>query len=145
MDQSPNSLPEHSPDDPYRAFFSGAFARANTTELRQNAESAGFVIPQQYTREEIIQTLLDDVMPEGEDIVRTLREGLVAFIDEYWQQLQAQLKCPAKNYRHSNPEKQNPNPCGGCLDMQVVTCVSLLSPQNRQRIFELRKQKCNLP
>lgn len=133
MDQSPNSWPPE-----VQALYEG-YAQLNPTELYQCCRKAGLCVQPHQPREYYLG-VLTFMLPEAaeEHIIDGIRNGLIAFIDEYWQQLQAQLKCPAKNMRHPDPAKKDARPCYKCMDMQVVACVANLSPQNRQRLQQLQ-------
>lgn len=93
-----------------------------------------------WSREDYINALLNDLNDASPNVIDELREGLITFISEYWKTLQAQLKCPAKNLHNPDPMKMVPKPCYRCLDMQVVACVADLSPANKQRLFQLRRK-----
>lgn len=118
-----------------------AFAPFNRTELYQLCRKAGLLVQPSWARELYIAALLGAPIQPEEHVVDGLRDGLIAFIGEYWKTLQAQLKCPAKNLHNPDPDKVVHDPCYRCLDMQVVACVSNMSPNNQQRLLQLRRRQ----
>lgn len=112
-------------------------SRLNRTELYQTCRRAGLPVQPYWMVDRYISALIDGCASEHEHSVDRMRDGLVAFIDEYWTTLQAQLKCPAKNLHNPDPEKATPKPCHNCLDMQVVACVSNMSAASQQRLLHL--------
>jgi len=118
------------------------FDDLNRTELYQLCRRAGYHVHPSWERQQLINTLQDTGRqePADEHPIDSLREGLIAFIGQYWRTLQPQLTCPAKDMRNPKPEKVNPRPCFGCSDMQVMTCVSTQKQANHQQIYQLRKK-----
>lgn len=51
--------------------------------------------------------------------IHAWRLALQGFIRAYWSMLGPQIKCPAKDMMTTNPM-----PCFGCLDAQVMICVT---------------------
>lgn len=109
----------------------------NDEEVYQRMRRAGINVLPNWPREKYIEAFLGTI-PLEENPFDLTRDALIAFIDEYWQQLQAQLKCPAKNLHHSDPVKVDPKPCYKCLDMFVAACVADMPEQGRQRLYEIR-------
>jgi hypothetical protein len=119
------------------------FDRLNHTELYQLCRHAGLNVHPAWERTRLIDALRDWLPEDFSDVehpIDELREGLIAFIEQYWRTLRPQLKCPAKDMKHPDPTKANPRPCFGCTDMQVIACVSNQAPQNTQLIKQLRKR-----
>jgi hypothetical protein len=116
------------------------FVRMNRTELYQHCRSAGLSVQPNWRREDYLATLLGPTPPKTVNVIDELREGIILFIGEFWNTLQAQLKCPAKNLRSPDPDKIDPKPCYHCVDMQVVACWSNLSPAHQQRLVQLRRK-----
>jgi len=71
-------------------------------------------------------------MNTGLHPIDSWRVGIINFLRDYWHTVQPQLKCPAKGLMTDNP-----NPCFGCLDAQVITCLSANS-SNEQRIQQYK-------
>jgi hypothetical protein len=131
MDQSNNSLAH-----------SNFTTDLNRTELYQLCRRAGRNVHPAWEREELVAALMDTLeVDAGVHPVDALRDSLIAFIQQHWRTLRPQLRCPAKDLDHPDPNKINHRPCFGCSDMQVVTCVSTQGPANQQRIMQLRKTK----
>lgn len=51
--------------------------------------------------------------------IHAWRHALQGFIRAHWSMLGPQIKCPAKDMMTTNPL-----PCFGCLDAQVMLCVT---------------------
>jgi len=56
--------------------------------------------------------------PDVTHPIDSWRHAIIAFLTDYWHQVQPQLKCPARRLKLDNPQ-----PCFGCLDAQVISCV----------------------
>lgn len=98
------------------------FVDVNYTELYQLCRKNGLNVPPGMTREHYIGWLVGELeLPEDSGPIDSWRNGLINFIDAYWMSLRPQLTCPAKNLKDvPNPD---PQPCFGCPDLQVITCV----------------------
>jgi hypothetical protein len=135
MDPSPDSLP------PELQELGDYYAQANRSHLYQRCRRAELPVQPNWTREAYIAVLLGaSYASDAEHVIDVLRDKLIGFIDEYWQRLQAQLKCPAKNLRNPDSTKVNRKPCYLCLDMQVVGCITGLTPQNQQLLYQIRRR-----
>lgn len=118
------------------------FADYNHTELYQLCRRKGLGVRPAMNRVQLIDLLTDGgEIEEVNNPIDELRDALIAFILQHWRTLRPQLKCPAKDLKNPDPSKENPRPCYGCSDMQVVTCVSTQRTQNLERIVQLRKKK----
>ena len=109
-------------------------AGCNHTELYQTCIRAGLAVRPNEARDTMI-LYLEGVMepPEVDDNVFTgWRHGIIGFLTEYWESLATQVSCPAKDLKTTNP-----NPCFGCLDMQVVACL-VQNPGNEKLIEQNR-------
>jgi len=109
--------------------------RLNRTELYQVCLNSGVKVHPSTNREDLIKILIGDVEPteldEATHPTDSWRRGIIGFLTDHWASLETQIKCPAKNLKH--PINPNPNPCFGCLDTQVITCVV----RNRGRVEKL--------
>lgn len=103
-----------------------SLGRLNRTELYQMCRGAGVNVTPSATREELIAFLTGEAEPQGVNEathpIDSWRHGIIGFLGDHWSTLEPQIKCPAKNLRH--PTNPNPRPCFGCLDAQVIACVS---------------------
>lgn len=111
----------------------------NQTELYQMCRRSGVPVHPSMSSEQLIQALHGLIQASGNP-VDDLRDGLIAVIGAHWMALQAQLKCPAKNLRSLDPEKVNPKPCYGCLDMQVIACCVELPPPLQEKLSQIRRK-----
>lgn len=118
-------------------------AALNRTELLQLVRRLGYDIHPGCPDDVLLTVLLDREPPEKFGIlgnpIDAWRWGLINFISEHWQKLRPQLTCPAKDLKTTNPE-----PCFGCTDLQVITCIVQAGekyPRNIQLISDLRKYK----
>jgi hypothetical protein len=128
-----------SSDDELRQLLVADCSKQNKTELYYRCRAAGLDVRPTWTHDELTAAYIGaGKTPDEEHPIDALREGLIGFIDEYWQQLQAQLKCYAKNLHHLDPEREDPYPCGKCLDTMVIACVSGLPGQHKERLHQLR-------
>ena len=135
MDQSPDSL------TPELQALANSYACMNKTELYQRCRRAGLPVQPGWAAENYVAVLLGaQYSQETEHVIDALRDSLICFIGEYWQQLQAILKCPAKNLRHADSTKADARPCYKCLDMQAVGCIVGLSPSQQQVLYQLRRR-----
>lgn len=139
MDPSTSSSaaePDSIPDE--------VFADINRTELYQLCRQAGLHVHPAWDRLKLVRALQDRLAPEDlsfEHPVDSIRDALIAFIDQHWRTLRPQLKCPAKDLKNPDLSKRNERPCFGCSDMQVTTCFSEQRPENQARIIQLRKKQ----
>ena len=67
--------------------------------------------------------------------IHAWRFALQGFLRAHWSMLGPQIKCPAKDMM------TNPLPCFGCLDSQVMVCVtkSGTSPRPEERYYNTLK------
>lgn len=72
----------------------------------------------------------------GQHPIHAWRLALQGFLHAYWSMLGPQIKCPAKDMMTANP-----NPCFGCLDAQVMICVtkSDQAPRIEERYYDVLK------
>ncbi len=61
---------------------------------------------------------------EEDHPVHKWRYAIIKFLSEYWANVHAQLKCPARNLRNPDESMRDTRPCFGCLDHQVISCVT---------------------
>jgi hypothetical protein len=103
--------------------ISERLAGLNHTELYQLCHKAGIEVPPHTHREEMAMYLTGElplpVYRPGQHPIHSWRLALQAFIRAYWSTLGPQIKCPAKDMMSTNP-----HPCFGCLDAQVMVCVT---------------------
>jgi hypothetical protein len=112
----------------------------NRTELYQLCRHAELPVQPNWYRAAYIEALLGKEFVVEPNALDELRVNLITFITEFWSNLQAQLKCPAKNIRNPDPAKVDAKPCYRCVDMQVSACWSELSPDHQQRLTQLRRK-----
>lgn len=104
----------------------------NHTELYQLGRRAGLLVTPSMSREELIAEFTRDTpMPLGiTNPMDSWRNGLAGFVMDYWSKLQNQVTCPLKS--------KDPKSCFGCLDMQVITCITN-NPSNEEVIRRYNK------
>lgn len=97
----------------------------NHTELYQTCMRAGILVHPRSTREELISYLVGEaespIYSEENHPMHRWRIAMIGFLHEYWRTLAPQVKCPAKTLK--DPAANNPRPCFGCVDTQVVACL----------------------
>jgi hypothetical protein len=92
----------------------------NQTELYQLCRRAGISVLPYVSREDMVRCLTGELEPPAlTHPVDSWRHALQGFIRAYWSTLGPQIKCPAKDMMTTNPQ-----PCFGCLDAQVMICVT---------------------
>lgn len=94
------------------------FDRLNHTELYQIAREAGFVVMPNLSREALIRIIIRDQPPpplEAHEFDEW-RRAIMLFIIDHRRVLETQLTCPARTF--------DPNACFGCVDAQVVSCLT---------------------
>jgi hypothetical protein len=111
------------------------FSRCNETELYQLCRRAGVRVHPSATKVELISYLLGENEPpplsEAAHPIDSWRHGLTGFVFAHWARLEPQLTCPIKS--------KDPRSCWGCLDTQVIACVSQ-NPQN-EHLIELHRKR----
>ncbi len=111
----------------------------NHTELYQTCLRAGFKVHPGSDRGFFIAVLMgeEQATPIDEEShpIDSWRIGIIEFLREHWAVVEPQLTCPAKNLGH--PTNPNPRPCFGCVDAQVIECVT----KNDQRVELLIDEK----
>lgn len=79
-------------------------------------------------REHLMKYLTGEYLPpawdETDHPVHKWRHAIIKFLSEYWANVHAQLKCPARNLRHPDEKRRDSRPCFGCTDHQVLFCVA---------------------
>jgi hypothetical protein len=75
-------------------------------------------------------------LPQERHPIHAWRLALQGFIRTYWSTLGPQIKCPAKDMLTKNPQ-----PCFGCLDSQVMICVTKSDQTARveERYYDILK------
>jgi len=105
---------------------SGPLAGLNHTELYQTCRRVGLNVRPNATIPQLIAYIMGDEVPppldEATHPIDSWRHGIIGFLLDHWTTLEPQIKCPAKNLRH--PTEPNLRPCFGCVDAQVITCVT---------------------
>lgn len=108
------------------------FDDCNHTELYQICQKSGLRPPPSYSRDELIGLLFnentDPVFPVNE--IDQWRNALAGFVLAHWSRLQNQVTCPLKS--------KDPRSCYGCLDTQVIACVTT-NANNEDKIREYKK------
>ena len=109
--------------------------RCNRTELYQRVRGAGKDAHPYSTKEELIETLLNDA-PGRNNPVDPWREAQMTFVLDHWEVLRPQIAgCPAST--------RDPKACFRCHDMQVITCLAIENEDNveeiEQYVFASRK------
>jgi hypothetical protein len=76
------------------------------------------------------------ILHQEQHPIHAWRLALQGFIREYWSTLGPQIKCPAKDMMTTNPQ-----PCFGCLDAQVMVCVTKSDQTARveERYYDILK------
>ncbi len=104
----------------------------NHTELYQMCNRAGIAVHPGTDRRWLMAYLMGTAKPPPIDNsthpISAWRFAIISFLRDYWHQVQPQLRCPARRLMTDNP-----NPCFGCLDAQVISCV-LGDPEARNEV-----------
>ena len=113
------------------------FESFNRTELYQLCRKAGMVVDPTTSKKYLAMYLSGELAPPAltkeRHTVDSWRYALIDFMSDYWSVLQAQLKCPAKNMKNPDPEKEVKEPCFGCPDAAVMRCVSTIMYEDKLR------------
>jgi hypothetical protein len=114
------------------AEFYELFDRCNHSELYQLARHAGLVVLPNFSREALIRILIgQDEPPDLYHDIDEWRRALMRFVIDHRRVLETQLTCPAKSFKE--------DACFGCVDAQVINCVTSNGKEN-QRLIQLRKK-----
>lgn len=117
--------------DPLRKHFEAC----NTTELQQLCRKAGLVVLPNAPREKLIDYLFgDDLPPDVDHPIDSLRNGLIQLIFDHWVMIEPQLTCPAKelgSLRHLDSDQaleeaskpKTVRACYRCEDTKVISCL----------------------
>jgi hypothetical protein len=109
------------------------FSRCNHTELYQIARDNGHAVLPNVSREALIGILAGDVeSPTVPHNIDETRLAIMKFIIDHRKKLETQLDCPAKSFQ--------PDACFGCVDAQVISCLTSNGADN-QRLILLHKKK----
>jgi hypothetical protein len=127
------------------------FTEYNHTELPQKARAAGFDIAPNLAREAIIQILIgqEEPPPGGHDMDEW-RRATIRFLLDHRPVLETQIACPAKVlYREPTPAEmhetviaqmhEQKEACFGCVDAQVIHCITS-NWDNNYQLIRLRKK-----
>lgn len=107
-----------------------AWVRVNRTEVYQCCLNAGMRVHPATTREQMVKYLTgEEEPPEEPHPIDSWRDGIMAFLLDYWKKVHIQLTCPAGS--------GDPKACFGCLDVQTIACI-LQSP-NVEQLIESRR------
>lgn len=108
------------------------FARCNFTELFQLCRRLGLPVAPSLSKDKLIALLLgeEESDPEVRNVIDSWRHGLMGFVLDNWNNIRAQLSCPAKT--------GDPRACFNCVDAQVISCV-VDNPVNEHLIQLKRK------
>lgn len=121
-------------EDPLTEECGQLFQRCNHTELYQIAREAGLVVSPTLKRERLIRIILNiDPPPPADEYheIDEYRRAIMRFIIDHRRVLETQITCPARSFRE--------DACFGCVDAQVMSCLTDNGPDNQQ-LIELRKK-----
>lgn len=117
---------------PENAEFYELFSRCNHTELYQIARRNGFVVLPSLTRDELIRVIIyENEPPRTEHTIDEWRRAVMRFIIDHRKVLETQITCPAKSFQE--------DACFGCVDAQVISCVTSNGPEN-YKLIKLRRR-----
>jgi hypothetical protein len=109
-----------------------ALEACNHTELYQLCQRVELKPSPGQTREELIAMLTGELDYNEPHPIDPWRHGLAGFVLDHWKTLQNQITCPLQS--------KDPRSCFGCLDTQVIACVSS-NPDNEVQIIKHRKNE----
>lgn len=106
-------------------------AACNRTELYQLCQQAGLKPLPRHTKDELLRLMVGELQIDPSELheLDSWRHGLAGFVLDHWRVLQNQITCPLKS--------QDPLSCFGCLDAQVVTCLT----SNENNLVQIRKHR----
>jgi hypothetical protein len=109
------------------------FDRCNHSELYQIARGNGHAVLPGVSRETLIRVIIGEVEPPAvlHDVDET-RLAIMRFIIDHRKKLETQITCPARSFK--------PDACFGCVDAQVLSCLTNNGTAN-QRLILLHKKK----
>ena len=109
------------------------FGRCNHTELYQIARRGGHTVAPNLSSEALIEIIIGaEDPPRISHPVDAWRRAIMAFVIDHRQKLETQLTCPARSFRE--------DACFGCVDAQVLTCLTSNGPDNFHLIQLRRKE-----
>jgi hypothetical protein len=109
------------------------FNRCNHSELYQIARRNGIVVFPNAPRERLIRLIIgQEVSAATDHDIDEWRLAIMRFLIDHRRALETQIDCPAKSF--------DPHACFGCVDAQVLNCITSNGPEN-QRLIQLRKKK----
>lgn len=119
---------------PESAEFYQLFEQCNHTELYQLARRAGFIVSPNLSREALIKIIIYEEQPPATDYhdIDEWRRAIMRFLIDHKRVLETQVTCPARSFLE--------DACFGCVDAQVLTCLTSNGPENL-RLIQLRKKK----
>jgi hypothetical protein len=119
---------DSSPDEFYELFN-----RCNHSELYQIARRNGHVVFPNASRETLIRLIIGQEISTAIDHdIDEWRLAIMRFLIDHRRMLETQITCPAKSF--------DPHACFGCVDVQVISCITSNGHEN-QRLIQLRKKK----
>jgi hypothetical protein len=107
--------------------------------LYQLAQSVGIKANPAFSRELLIALLIGDeesTLTEALHTFDSWRLGIIGFLEDHWAILEPQIKCPAKDMKRGLPR-----PCFGCIDTQVVSCITKNDENVEARIAQHRPER----
>ena len=114
------------------AEFRALFERCNHTELYQLARRNGHVVLPSLSREALIKIIIGEEQPPAiRHDFDEWRLAIMRFIIDHRRVLETQITCPARSFKE--------DACFGCVDMQVVHCLTDNGPENL-RLIQLRRK-----
>lgn len=117
--------------------FYALFERLNHSELYQLARRNGHVVFPNLSRDALITVILEEQPPPAiQHDIDEWRLAIMRFIIDHRRVLETQITCPAKSFKE--------DACFGCIDMQVVHCLTSNGTEN-YKLIELRKKKKTTP
>lgn len=139
---------------PENAEFYELFSRCNHTELYQIARRNGFVVFPNLSPDALIRIIIgEEEPPPIQHDIDAWRLGIMRFLLDHRRRLETQLSCPAKQLYVGPPAESNAareevaqtvrgkgGACFGCIDTQVVHCLTSNGPENF-KLIELHKKR----
>ena len=131
--------------------FGALFERCNQTELYQIARAAGHVVLPSLTREALIKIITFQEEPPvlAYHEMDEWRRAIMRFLLDHRPMLETQLSCPAKclykEDRTLSDEavvrlvETRTDACFGCVDAQVINCITTNGTSNFH-LIRLRKK-----
>jgi hypothetical protein len=114
------------------AEFYELFDRCNHTEAYQIARRAGFNVLPNFTRDTLIRIIIhEQPPPPAIHEIDLWRLAIMRFIIDHRRVLETQITCPARSFKE--------DACSGCVDAQVVHCLTSNGTENF-KLIELRRK-----